>query len=76
LRKDNFKIVVAITSITQAGLSVLVPILLMGLLAKFLINKFGFTDKIMVFAIIFGVICGFYNMIKYIHSTINRNGDE
>jgi len=48
----------------------------MGLLAKFLINKFGFTDKIMVFAIIFGVICGFYNMIKYIHSTINRNGDE
>lgn len=71
-RRERFKIAVALTSIMQAGMSAVFPPLVLILLARFLINKFGLPDKIMLFAVIFGVICGFYNMIKYIHLLINR----
>ena len=76
MRKENFKIIVAITSVTQAGLSALVPVLIMGLLAKFLIVKFSFPEITMVIAIVFGVISGFYNMIRYIYLLMKRSGDE
>ena len=74
MKKDSFKIAVALSSIMQAGLSVFVPPLLLSLGAKFLIEKFGLSDKIFIFAIIFGVICGFYNMFKYIYSVLNSGG--
>jgi len=71
-RRERFKIAVALTSIMQTGMSAVFPPLVLILLARFLINKFGLPDIIMLFAVIFGVICGFYNMIKYIHLLINR----
>ncbi len=73
-RRDRFNIAVALTSVMQAGLNVLIPIAAFVLMAKFLILKFGLTEKIMIFAIIIGVLSGFYNMIKYIYLQISRKG--
>ena len=73
-KRERFKIVVALTSVTQAGLSALVPVVIFIFIAKELIQKFGFPEKTMIFAIIFGVLCGFYNMVKYIYLLINRKG--
>ena len=75
MRKENFKIAVALTSIMQAGLSVLVPPFLLYYFAKFLINKFGFSDRLIIFAIVLGVLSGFYNMFKFLHSIINGGGE-
>ena len=71
-RRERFKIAVAFTSVMQAGLSAVTPPVIMVLLAKFLVKKFGLSDKIVLFAVIFGVLCGFYSMIKYIYMQIAR----
>ena len=64
--KKGFEIATALTSITQVGLSVLVPVAILIWLARFLIQKFNLPDYIMVIAIILGVASGFYNMIRYL----------
>ena len=73
-KRERFNIAVALTAVTQAGLSVLVPIGILVFFAKFLIEKFSFSDKMMLGAIVLGVLSGFYNMIKYIYMQINRKG--
>ena len=76
MRRENFKILVALTSVTQAGLCVFTPMVLLGLLAKFLINKFSAPDYLFLVAIIIGVFSGFYNMIKYIYIAMKKEEDE
>ena len=71
-RREKFDVAVALSCILQAGLNVLVPILICYLFAKFLINRFSFPDITMVAAIVLGVFSGVYNMFKYIYTLIKR----
>jgi len=71
-RKDNFNIAVALTSVLQAGMNVIVPVFIYVIAAKFLINKLAFPDVTMVICIVLGVVTGVYNMFKYIFSLSNR----
>ena len=76
LKRENFKIIMALTTITHAGLSVFSPVVILGLLAKFLISKFNAPDYFFLIAIIFGVFSGFYNMIKFLYITIKKDGED
>ncbi len=76
LKRENFKIIMALTTVTQAGLSVFTPAVILGLFAKFLISKFGAPDYFFLIAIIVGVFSGFYNMIKFLYITMKKDGEE
>ena len=76
LKRENFKIILALTTVTQAGLSVFSPVVILGVLSKFLISKFNAPDYLFLIAIIVGVFCGFYNMIKFLYITIKKDGEE
>ena len=76
MNRKNFKILLALTTITHAGLSVFAPALVLGFLSKFLINKFSVPDGLFLISIVFGILCGFYNMIKYIYIAMKKGEDE
>ena len=61
-----FKIVKAMTSITQTSLTMLIPVFGFIMLGVYLKNKFGFSPIVIVISIILGVISGFYSMIRYL----------
>lgn len=74
--KKSFEIAKAITSITQAGLSVIIPVGLMIWLARFLIKKFFLPEFIMIIAIVLGVASGFYNMMKNLFLLTKNKEDK
>ena len=61
-----FKIVKAMTSITQASLTMLIPIFGFIMLGIYLKNKFSLSPIVIAISIIIGVISGFYSMIRYL----------
>lgn len=75
--KKWYKTVDALSSVLQAGISVVIPVLMFLGLGKFLQYKFNLGGKTMLICIIFGVISGFYSMIKYLFLiTKNKDGDD
>ncbi len=66
----GYKIAVALTTVLQAGLSAVVPVGICVLGAKFLVDKFSLPEYTTLIGIIFGVLSGFYSMIKYIYSAM------
>lgn len=74
--KKGFEIAKALTAVTQASLSVLVPVALFIWLAQFLIRKYALPQYIMIIAIVLGVVSGFYNMMKYLFSAAKNNSKE
>ncbi len=66
----NMKIITALSAVTQTALCLVVPTGLCIGVGKWLVDKQGLPSFTMVIAIVFGVICGFYSMIKYIFSLI------
>ena len=67
----HIKIFTALTSVTQTALCLIVPAGLCIGIGKWLVDKQGFPQFTIIIAIVFGVICGFYSMFKYIFSLIN-----
>ena len=65
----GYKIAVALTTILQTGLSLIVPAALCILGAHFLVDKFSFPEYTKLIGVIFGVLSGFYSMIKYLYVT-------
>lgn len=67
--RDRHEVAKAFATVTQAGLSVISPLIIFLIIAKILVNNFGWTEKTIIFAIVFGVICGVYNMFMTIYKT-------
>ena len=65
----------ALSMISQFGISMITPILLCVLLAKFLVNRyFPSQNWIIVFGVILGALSSFYSMIKLI-GQINKKDE-
>ncbi len=64
--RKMFKVVKALSSVTQASLTMLVPIFGFVLLGTYLKDKFSLPPVVIAISIILGVISGFYSMIKYL----------
>ena len=77
--KSAYKVAVAFSSIMQTALSLLTPIFICIVVAKYLTEKFSLPPFVMILGIILGVASGFYSMIKYIISavhTADRSDDD
>ena len=66
----HIKIFAALSSVTQTALCLVVPAGLCIGVGKWLVDKQGFPQFTIIIAIVFGVISGFYTMIKYIYELI------
>lgn len=66
----HIKIFTALSSVTQTALCLVVPAGLCIGVGKWLVDKQGFPKITIIIAIVFGVISGFYTMIKYIYELI------
>lgn len=67
MQKDLIRIISRISLITQLGLSLVTPPLLLLLGALWLQNRFGVGDWILLCAILTGIIsggCAVYNLIR------------
>ena len=73
--KNKREILKALSMISQFGISMITPILLCVLLAKFLVNRyFPSQNWIIVFGVILGALSSFYSMIKLI-GQINKKDE-
>ena len=64
--KKTYKIAVAVTSVTQTAMSLLVPLFIFIFGARYLTNRFNLPPFVNILGIILGVVCGFYSSFRYI----------
>ena len=67
--KDKYEVAKAFATVTQAGLSVISPLIIFLIISRILVKNFGWSEKTVVIAIVLGVICGIYNMFITIYKT-------
>ena len=65
--KDRREVAKAVVAVTEAGLSVLSPLALLLIAAKLCVKYFGWSEKVVVWAIVLGAICGVYNMFSSLY---------
>ena len=65
--KDRIEVAKAVVAVTEAGLSVLSPLVLLLIVAKLCVKHFGWSEKVIVWAIVLGAICGVYNMFSSLY---------
>ena len=65
--KDRREIAKAVVAVTDAGISVLSPLVLLLIAAKLCVSWFGWSEAVVVWAIILGAVCGVYNMFTSIY---------
>lgn len=76
MNKKSFEIANAITSITQAGLTVIVPVIICIWGGNFIVKKFSLPEYVMVIAVVLGVLSGFYSMFKYLFTVTRTQTKE
>lgn len=65
-----------LASITQLGLSIIIPIVLCTLLGVFLKNKFGIPDYVVVILTLLGVFSGISSAVSYLKSFLKQTEKE
>lgn len=76
MNKKRFDLVNALSSFTQIALSVIVPVAIVIFGGKYIVERFSLPSGVMIVFIIFGVVCGFFNMIKYLFMLSSGGNDE
>ncbi|MBE7064320.1 MAG: hypothetical protein E7384_00675 [Ruminococcaceae bacterium] len=71
--KDRREIAKAVIAVTEAGISVLSPLALLLIGAKLCVKYFGWSEKVVVGAIVLGAVCGVYNMFTSIYKLAVKN---
>lgn len=71
--KDKTEIAKALAAFTEAGLSVISPLILLLIIAKLCVEWFGWSEKVIVGAIILGAVCGVYNMFTSLYKMAVKN---
>lgn len=70
--KDRREMAKAVVAVTDAGISVVSPIILLVIAAKLCVKWFGWSEYVVVGAIVLGAICGVYNMFTSIYKLAVR----
>ena len=71
--KNKSEMAKALASFTEAGLSVISPLILLLIIAKLCVRWFEWSEWVVVGAIVLGAICGVYNMFTSIYKLAVKN---
>lgn len=71
--KGKAEVSKALVAVMDAGLSVISPLVLLLIAAKLCVDWFGWSEKVIIGAIVLGAVCGVYNMFTSIYKLAVKN---